>query len=281
MNEVNTLFLHFTNILRVLRSVLFFLVLVIISTNSFSQINKPEEKKGDWFVRISPHFWFIHLKGEIFRPPVPVVPVQPIEPEPKHEIDVTFGELKSTIKFAFMGSGQYVQNRFITRFNVTSLILEADFLTPYDIVFQDVKGRLEYFSGDIEFGYDVLNRPNFNLFVLGGLKFIYMDIGLKTNVLGSFPVEGERSRWLTDPIIGTYFRYQPKKWLELYVYGDIGFLLGESITSQFIGEANFFLTKWFFVSGGYRLWYVKAPKEDAIYNGRISGSVVKIGFQIH
>ena len=180
-----------------------------------------------------------------------------------------------------MGSGQYIQNRFITRFNITSLILEADFLTPYDIILQDVKGRFEYFAGDIGFGYDVLNKSNVNLFVLGGFKFIYMYIGLKTTVLGSYPIEGERSKWFTDTMIGIYIRYRPTKRLELNGYGDIGFILGDEVTAQLIGEANFFITPWFYVAGGYRYWYLNVPKEEAIYNGQITGSVVKIGFQIH
>lgn len=275
------LFLHFTNTNGTLKSFTIFLVLAFVSLNSFGQINMPEENKDEWYIRISPHFWFVHLKGEIVGPPIPVIPVNPIEPEPKHEIDVTFGELKGSIKFAFMGSGQYVQNRIITRFNVTSLILEADFLTPYDIVLQDVKGRFEYFSGDIGFGYDVLNRPKVSLFVIGGFKFIYMHIGLKTTVLGMYPIEGERSKWFTDNVIGAYFRYRPIKRLELTAYGDIGFLIGKEITSQVIIEANFFITPWFYVAGGYRYWYVNVPKDEAIYNGQITGSVVKIGFQIH
>ncbi len=264
-----------------MKSVIILLFLAFVSTNSYSQVNKPIEEKKEWFIRISPHFWFVHLEGEIVRPPFPVFPVNPIEPEPKHEIDVSFGELKSSIKFAFMGSGQYIQNRFITRFNVTSLILEADFLTPYDTVFQDVKGRWEYFSGDVGFGYDILNKPNVNLFILGGFKFIYMYIGLKTTVLGMYPIEGERSKWFTDTVIGGYFRYRPNKRLELTGYGDVGFLIGNEITSQVILEANLFITSWFYVAGGYRYWYVNMSKEEAIYNGQITGSVVKIGFQIH
>ena len=264
-----------------MKSFFVLVALSLVSISSFSQINKSIEKKNEWHIRVSPHFWFVNLKGEIIRPPVPVFPSHPIEPAPKHDIDVTFGELKSSIKFAFMGSGQYVQNRFITRFNIISLVLEADFLTPYEIVLQSSKGRWEYLSGDIGFGYDVLNKPKANLFVLGGLKFVYMYIGLETNVLGHFYVEGERSKWFTDMVIGTYFRYKPLKRVELNAYGDIGVFIGNEITSQLIVEANYFITPWFYVAGGYRYWFINLPKEEAIYNGQIMGSVLKIGFQIH
>lgn len=264
-----------------MRSFFIFFVISLLPLNSFSQINKPEENKREWYIRISPHFWFINLKGEIIRPPVPLVPTQPIETEPTHEIDISFGELKGSIIFAFMGSGQYIQNRFITRFNVTSLILEGDFITTFDLVLQDVKGRLEYFAGDIGTGYDVLNKPKLNIYLLGGFKFVYMYIGIEASAVGKIPIEGIRDRWFVDPVIGTYVRYRPAKWLEINGYGDIGFFLGDEITSQIIAEANFFLTPWFYVAGGYRYWYLNVPKDEAIYNGQITGSVVKIGFQIH
>ena len=264
-----------------MRTFIIFSVFVFLSGNSYSQINNRDEKKSEWFVRISPHFWFINLKGEIIRPPSPLTPSNPLETEPGREIDINFGELKSSIKFAFMGSGQYIQNRFITRFNITSLILEGDYLTSFDFVLQDVKGRLEYLSGDIGFVYDILSKPRLNLFIIGGVKFVHMNIGIEFNAIGQFPVEGARERWYLDPVIGAYLRYRPLKRLELNAYADAGFFLGDQFTSQAIGEINYFIAKWFYISGGYRYWYVKAPKEEAIYNGRISGLVVKIGFQIH
>jgi hypothetical protein len=278
---IYSLILYFTNKFEILRSFIIFLVLVFLAGNSYSQINKPEEKKSEWFVRISPHFWFLNLKGEIIRPPSPPIPNNPIETEPRREIDISFGELKSSIKFAFMGSGQYTQNRFITRFDITSLILEGDYLTSLDTVFQDVKGRYEHLSGDIGFGYDILSKPKLNLFLIGGLKIVYMNIGVEFSALGQFPVGGARERWYLDPVIGAQLRYRPIKKLELNAYADVGFFLGDKITSQAIAEVNFFIAQWFYLSGGYRFWYFKVAKEEAIYNGRISGSVIKIGFQIH
>lgn len=264
-----------------MKSVVIFLVLAFVSVDSYSQINKPKEKKSEWHIRISPHFWFINLKGQIIRPPVPVFPSQPIEPPAKREIDISFGELKSSIKFAFMGSGQYVQNRFLTRFNVISFILEGEVITPLDLILQDTHLRFAYLSGDAGFGYDVINKPNLNLFALAGLKFVYMDIDVKSNVLGRFPVEGARDRWFMDPVIGTYFIYKPYKWMEFNAYGDLGLIFGDQVTAQFISEVDFFLTKWFYLSAGYRIWFLEVPKTQAIYNGSIFGSVVKIGFQIH
>lgn len=241
----------------------------------------PEENKDEWYIRISPHFWFINIKGEIVRPPYPAVPGNPIEPEPKKEIDINFAELKGSIKFAFMGSGQYTQNRFFTRFNVVSLVLAGEVITPLNLIIQDAFLRFEYLSGDISLGYDVLKKPKVNLYVLGGLKFIYFDISAETNLLGKFPIEGAREKFLVDPVIGAYLRYRPMKWLELNGYSDFGLVVGNDVSAQFMGGANFFITQWFYIAGGYRFWYLKVPKEEAIFNGHIRGSMVKIGFQLH
>jgi len=42
---------------------------------------------------------------------------------------------------------------------------------------------------------------------------------------------------------------------------------------------NFAVTKWFVVSGGYRLWGVKVDDSEVIYSGEISGAIIRLGFQ--
>jgi hypothetical protein len=61
----------------------------------------------------------------------------------------------------------------------------------------------------------------------------------------------------------------------------LGLIIGSDTSAQFFTEANFFIPHWFYLSVGYRYWYLQVPKVEAIYNGSISGAVVKIGFQIH
>ncbi|WP_282122489.1 hypothetical protein [Algibacter mikhailovii] len=235
-------------------------------------------KPNDWNFRISPYFWFVGLKGTIYRPPQPELMPEP--PPPKYDIDVGFKDIKNSIKFALMLAGQYKTEHIITQFNFSSLILESEAITPYELVLQDNIIKLTYMAGDIGVGYRVVKNPKFEFDALLGAKFIYFKIGLKTNAIGIGQIEGERSQYWIDPVIGTNLRYRPHPKIELIGYGDIGPTVFNTYnTSQFMLGANYMFTKTFMVSFGYRSYHLDFPRKEAIFNGNVKGWIMKVGFQ--
>lgn len=63
-------------------------------------------------------------------------------------------------------------------------------------------------------------------------------------------------------------------------YGDVGpTIINSELTYQFVTGANFLITKHFYMSAGYRNYYISSPVKEAIFTGTLSGLLVKFGFQ--
>lgn len=250
----------------------------LLSTNARAQ--EKTDRFNQWNFRISPYFWFVGFKGTIYRPPAPPVPSQLTEPRPPYEIDVSFRDISSNIKFAFMGAGEFRVKRFVTQFNLASIVLEGEAITPLDLVFQDVTYRFAYLSGDLGAGYFFIKNDKIELAALLGLKYIYFDIGGHVSLVGKVPLDGSRSAFWTDPILGFRTKYMPHPRVEIVAYGDTdGNVAGDDFNYQFIGVASYVVSPWFLVSVGYRLWGLEVKQSEALYNGQVSGALVRLGFQ--
>ena len=248
-------------------------------TPSFAQEKqKTDSTWNNWNFRISPFFWFIGFEGTIYKPPEPTL--TPIPPPPKYEIDVSFKDIRHSIKFALMLAGQYRNEHIVAQFNFSSLILESEAITPGELLLQDNIINLTYFSGDVGVGYRVIKNPKFEFDALLGLKFIYFKIGLKTNLAGNVPVEGEREKLWVDPVVGLNVKYIPHRKIEFAGYADIGPAFPDNIYDyQVMAGASYLFTKTFLITLGYRVYHIEFPKDEAIFDGTIKGWIMRIGFQ--
>ena len=191
------------------RGVIAILLLLCGIPSLSSQETRDSISWNYWNFRISPRFWFIGLKGEIYRPPTPVNPIEP--PPPTYDIDVGFRDIQNSIRFALMLAGQYQGERLVAQFNFSSLILESEAITPLELLLQDNIVKLNYFGGDVEVGYRVMRNPKFEMDVLAGVKFLYFGIDLVSNVAGAVEVQGVRSKGWLDPTLAVNLRYAPHR----------------------------------------------------------------------
>lgn len=257
---------------------LIFLILFILAPVQAKHRHHPDSAWNDWNFRISPYIWYIGFKGTIYRPPQPSNMPEP--PPPKFEIDVSFKDIRHSIKFIAMLSGKYRGKKVVTMFNFSSLILESEVITPSELLFQDVILNLSFFAGDLDVGYRFIRKDKIQLDGLIGLKFIYFKIGGRSKILGHIPLEGERDHLLMDPVIGLNAIYRPHKRIELTAYGDFGAgLAGPDISYQAITGVRYLITRTFNMSLGYRIWGIKHDVSEAIFNGHVKGWIMKFGFQ--
>ena len=255
------------------------IILFILLGISFSASAQKKKREIDhWNFRLSPYFWFFGFKGTIYKPPVPALTPE-LQP-PEYEIDISFKEVAAHLKFAIMAAGEYRHKRFVTQFNVTSVILDGDAVTPFDYIFQDVYLHFGYVSGDLTAGHHFIFNDKLEIAAMAGLKYMYFDLKGSASLLGRVDFTGERDFLWLDPVLATRIKYKPHKRIELATYSDIGgFIVGQDLNYQFIGSANYIISNWFLVSLGYRIWGIKVDKDEALYNGRISGMVIRVGFQ--
>lgn len=262
-----------------LRKICIILLLFITVLNTYGKnIQSKDSTWNEWQFRISPYFWLIGFKGTIYRPPQPTQ--LPIPPPPKHEIDVSFQDIRHSIKFAAMLAGRYRGKHIITQFNFASLILESEAITPFELILQDIILKLIYFSGDLAVGYRFIRTNKFELDGLVGLKFIYFKIGGRSKVLGKIPLEGERDHLWMDPVLGVNILYRPHKRIELGGYADYGGpLTGSRVSYQAVTGGTYHVSRLFHISLGYRIWGVEHGVQEAIFNGHVKGWLVRFGFQ--
>jgi len=257
---------------------LIILLFIILIPAEGKNRHHPDSVWNDWDFRISPYIWYIGFKGTIYRPPQPSHMPEP--PPPKYEIDVSFKDIRHSIKFIAMLSGKYRGKKVVTIFNFSSLILESEAITPKELLFQDIILNLNFFAGDLDVGYRFIRKDKIQLEGLIGLKFIYFKIGGRSKVLGNIPLEGERDHLLLDPVISLNAIYRPHKRIELSAYADFGGgLVGPDLSFQAITGVRYLITRTFNMSLGYRIWAVEHNPEEVIFNGQVKGWILKFGFQ--
>lgn len=242
---------------------------------------------SQWNVRLAPYVWVLGIKGQIAITPDPVqlpdLP-PPVEQLPSgkniYDIDLSPREVANSLKFALMLSGQFHITRFVTQFNISSIVLESTFEAPFNWAFQDNLIRLAYAGGDLGFGYRVIQERKFEFDVLLGLKFVYSKVEISTDLTGAYPVNTAIDRFWTDPVLATNFSYRPHKRIELAAYGDIGStLVNDNLTWQFSFHANVLITRIFYISAGYRQYYLNFSAREAFCSGSLQGAIVKFAFQ--
>lgn len=227
-------------------------------------------------LRLGPFFWFVNLKGTLYRPPSPALLPEP--PPPRFDIDLSFRDISSNLKFALMFYSEYRAKKTTFRTSLSTIMLEGQALTPGDLILQDVKYRFTYFAGELSAGRTILKKKNLRIDVLAGFKWVHFAISGSTKAGGNIPFEGNRANWWFDPMVGTDILYEPFKRVEVHLYGDIGGFLESRSTYQFLGEIDYYFNSWLYLSLGYRHWHLKVDPEDAIFDGQITGATIRLGF---
>jgi len=231
--------------------------------------------------------WLLGIKGQIAITPDPVqlpeIP-PPIEQLPSgrsiYDIDLSPMDVRHSLKFALMLTGQHKDKRFVTQFNVSSIVLETNADAPFDYVFTNNTLRLAYAGGDLGAGYRVIRNEKFEFDVLLGLTFVYTKVGLTTDLVGQVPVDVKADRLWTDPVIATNFAYRPYKRIEIAAYGDLGYtLLNDNLTYQLSANLNFLISRLIYISAGYRIYYLDFAAKKSFFAGSLQGMIVKFGFQ--
>lgn len=273
-------------------TLLIFLLLQLISLNSIAQsFFEKDSTYNKWHFRTGPYIWLLGFEGTIHRPPTPpsISPLietpPPIEalPEvhPYYDIDLSFNDIKHSIKFALMLTGQYRNDYIVAQFNVSSLILRSEFESPFDFLLQENFTDLTYIGGDFGLGYRLVKNKQLDIDLLIGAKFAYFKVGVSSNLIGRVPVTLSRDNLWTDLLYGTNIKYRFSSRLEAISYGDLGpsFFSKKDYSFQYIIGINFLFTRHFLTTLGYRHISYETPNNDAIYQGSIKGPLVRFCFQ--
>lgn len=265
-----------------MKKVLVCTLLVVLGVSILNaQDSIPEPKTVEYYTdynfKVSPFLWFLGLKGEILAPPIPTNLPEP--PPPRYDVDLRFSDLSSSIRFITMMGLDYQAEHFIIRANVTSLILEGEAITPFQLVIEGIDYRFTYLTSEITGGYRILKNPKLDLDVMLGVRMLYTKIKGRTDI-AEVTFEGERQVFWWDPILGFQVKYRPHHRVELSAYTDFGPIRNVD-SYQIQAQATYHLTKTFSMALGYRNYYInsEAEEKETIYKGRVYGPFARLGFQ--
>ena len=230
---------------------------------------------NDWNFKISPFLWYVGINGTIKSPPSPSQ--LPEFTPPEFDIDISFRELRNSLKFFIMIAGEYNNDRLVVLFGNTTMILEGEAVTPLDLLLQDVNYRFTYAASELSGGYRLIYHDKIDLDVLLGLRMVYTAIKASSRVIGT-TFTGERDVFWYDPILGFRFTYIPHYRLMLGAYVDFGPI--RSIDSyQVFGQAQYLFSRVFSLSLGYRQYFVNTRNDDSVFKGSMYGPYLKFGFR--
>jgi hypothetical protein len=228
----------------------------------------PQTTSSDeWQFQFSPYFWLasLHGTGGVGNRTA--------------EVDVSFGDIFDSLKFALMGVFEARKGKLVLRTDMEYVSVEDERATPGPL-FSDVNAKFKTFIFDPEVGYRVYDDPAKAAYVdvLGGIRVWHVstELDFGAGILPATRVEGSRN-WV-DAIVGLRGSTAVSK--KLFVTGkfDLGGG-GSKFTYQLFGGGGYNINQKVALIFGYRVLDVNYDKNNFIYDMNQRGPIMGIGFK--
>lgn len=122
------------------------------------------------------------MQGSIKVPPIPTNLPEPEPADDNIDIDLGFKDIKNSLKFAIMLHGEYRNEKHSVQTNFISFIVRSQAFTPFDYLVRDLIAQVNYFSGDLSYGYSVFKFNKVRVDAGAGLKYLYVSTKIGINV---------------------------------------------------------------------------------------------------
>lgn len=220
---------------------------IILCALALSTITQAEEP---WRFQVTPYLWGPGLSGDI----------RLTERLPKVEIDRSLDDILDDLDAAFFLSGTARHEGFVVLADFTwAKLSENDSIgvpaTPNTPPLNVPLGlNVELMAATAAVGYSLVERPDFVVDVLGGVRYWGVDTSLKLkHHIPALPSKFEDDESWTDPILIARGRIRLSANWSAILYADIGgFGAGSDLTWQGLGTFNYEMNDAFYLSLGYR-----------------------------
>lgn len=235
-------------------------------TTSLVAPNPASDGEDGWHFAVTPYLWAPKISAEID-------PVQ----DGSVDMDTSFTDILSNLKFAFMGAFDARNGRFVMLGDIIYLHVGSEADGPAGFVETDVD--LATFIGTAAAGYRIVDEgPLFvDLFAGGRVTSIDAELEL-TGPLQS--VEEEKSKTSIAPVVGGRFRVPLGEHWGLAAYGDLGgFGLTSDLTWQLMGTVQYDVSNHWRVAAGYRHVAAKIERGDTDIKLTLSGPIIGFSYR--
>jgi len=194
---------------------------------------------------------------------------------PLVDLDLPFGKVLKSLKFAFMGAAEAKRDRVVILGDLTFIHLD----TRKGIGIRDpdfLKAELDSRTSEITLlgGYRVVNDGPVTMDVLAGGRLNWFKTTLQLQGPNRQADGSVKQTWL-DPVIAARVGAPlGSKW-SVGVYGDVGGIVaGSDLTWQLAPTVNYQINHKMSVGAGWRYFKVKYHNGDFLYNVHQSGPVI-------
>ena len=234
------------------------------SSSEQASSDQPEDDRNKWKLSTTAYVWFAGAKGktDIIGPVAPV------------DLDLSFGDVLDSFKFAFMGAAEARRGRLVFLGDLTFIHLEANQgVGIRDPDFIDVE--LDSATAEVSLlaGYRVAEGA-FDLDLLAGGRMNFFKATLDLEGPNRSVDGSEKQRWL-DPLIGVRARVPLADEWALALYGDLGgMVFGSDVTWQAVAGVDYQISRKISLGAGWRYFKVKYDDGDFLYNVVQSGPLI-------
>lgn len=223
----------------------------------------PPVQVSGWEFAVTPYLWMSGTKADIDTPQGESI-----------KVDESFIDILGNLKFAFMGSFEAKNGRFVAVQDLMYLSLGTSADGHIGPIPLDADADLKLLTTTHLFGYRVVdNGPMFvDLFAGGRITSIKVGLDL-TGPLQT--IERDRKTTQFGPVIASRVRFPLSDNWGVALYGDLGgFGVGADLSWQMLGTVQYEISERWRLAAGWRHFSAKQSKNDWDVHMKLDGPIL-------
>ena len=226
---------------------------------------EPVDDPRKWHFATVGYVWLAGAKGE----------TDVIGPVPPVDLDLSFGDVLDSFKFAFMGAAEARKDRFVILGDLMYIHLDAD----KGIGIRDpdfLEAELDSKTAEITLlgGYRVAADGPVVVDLLAGGRLNFFKVELQLEGPNN-SAEGSVNKTWFDPLIAARLGAPLGGRWSITLYGDVGGIVtGSDVTWQGVATVNYQISRKLRLGAGWRYFKVNYDKGDFLYDVAQSGPVL-------
>lgn len=221
-----------------------------------------------WEVMAIPYLWASGMKADISTPQGEGV-----------DIDQSFTEILSDIKFTFMGALQARRGRFVTVNDLIFLSMESKDEGDIGPGLVEAEVDMRVITTTHLAGYRVIDKGPLFLDLMAGARIasIKADLDLSGPLQ---TVERGSSKTTVGPVIASRFRMPLGERWGIELYGDLGgFGVTSDLSWQLLGTVQYEISDHWVLGGGWRHFSAEQAKNGFKIDLSMSGPFLAFGYR--
>ena len=243
----------------------------IASIDAVAQSDDPAADSAGhvgWEVLVVPYLWASGMKADISTPQGESV-----------DIDQSFTDILSDIKFTFMGTLLARRGRFVTVHDLIFLSMESKEEGNIGPGLVEAEVDLRVITTTHLAGYRVVDKGPLFLDLMAGARVasIKADLDLSGPLQ---TVERDSSTTKIGPTIASRFRMPLSEKWGFELYGDLGgFGVTSDLSWQLLGTVQYAISDHWLLGGGWRHFHAKQSKNGFKIDMTMSGPFLAFGYR--